>query len=233
MDRKIIVVTGARKGIGRHLAEHYIEKGWIVAGCSRGTTDLRHRNYRHYELDVADEARVKGMISDIAKRESRIDALINNAGVTAMNHSMLTPLSSFDSIFKTNLYGTFLFSREAAKVMARRRCGRIVNFSSIAVPLRLEGESAYASSKAAVESLTRIMAKEMGRMNITCNAIGSTPIRTDMIKDFPKRTMEAVIKGQAVARFGEFSDISNVVDFFVKPESDFVTGQVIYLGGIC
>ncbi len=233
MDRKVIIITGSRKGIGRHLAEYYLRKGHVVAGCSRGESDLRHRAYTHYEVDVADEAAVKSMIFDVAKRESRIDILINNAGVTSMNHSLLTPLDSFETIFKTNLYGTFLFSREAAKVMARKRFGRIVNFSSIAVPLRLDGEAAYASSKAAVESFTRILAKEIGGMNVTCNAIGASPIKTDMTKDFPKDTMDAVIKRQTIRRFGKFSDVANAVDFFIKPESDFITGQVIYLGGIC
>jgi Dehydrogenases with different specificities (related to short-chain alcohol dehydrogenases) len=100
------------------------------------------------------------MFSAIKKRESRLDVLINNAGIASMNHSLLTPVATVNKIMETNFTGTFLFCREAARLMQLHGYGRIVNFTSVAVPLKIEGEAAYAASKAAVISLTQILARE-------------------------------------------------------------------------
>jgi 3-oxoacyl-[acyl-carrier protein] reductase len=116
--------------------------------------------------------------------------------------------------------------------MQRRRFGRIVNFGSVAEPLRLEGEAIYAASKAAVVSLTRVLARELAEYGITVNAIEPTPVATDLIRSVPSEKIDRLVARQAIRRLGEFRDIVNVVDFFVRPESDFVTGQVVTLGGV-
>lgn len=232
MTSKVMIITGTRKGIGRYLVEYYAERGWQVVGCSRGASTDDPPGYRHFCLDVADEKAVMRMIRDVVREYGRIDALINNAGIASMNHLLLTPLSTVRNVFGTNVYGTFNFCREVAKAMLRAKQGRIINFATVATPLRLEGEAAYAASKAAVESLTRVMAKEVGANGITVNAIGPTPIDTDLIRGVSKEKMAALINTQAIKRLGIFQDVSNVADFFLKDESDFVTGQVIYLGGI-
>jgi 3-oxoacyl-[acyl-carrier protein] reductase len=158
--------------------------------------------------------------------------LINNAGIASMNHLVLTPLSTVSRIFSTNVFGTFLVMREVAKVMMVAKAGRIVNFATVATPMNLEGEAGYAASKAAVESLTRVAAREFAAFNVTVNAVGPTPVMTDLIRSVPKQKMDALIATQAIRRMGEHRDIANVIDFFIRPESDFVTGQTLYLGGI-
>ena len=107
-----------------------------------------------------------------------------------------------------------------------------MNFATVATPLRLEGESIYAASKAAVESLTRVLARELAEYHITVNAVGPTPVETDLIRSVPKEKIEALLQRQAIRRMGEMRDILNVIEFFVREESDFVTGQVVYLGGV-
>lgn len=102
--------------------------------------------------------------------------LINNAGIAAMNHAMPTPADSIQKVLNTNVPGTFLFCRDAAKLMKKNRFGRIVNFSTVAAPLKLEGEAAYAASKATVVTLTQILAREFAELGITVNAVGPTPI---------------------------------------------------------
>lgn len=231
-ERQVVLITGARKGIGRFLAERFVRNGALVEGCSREPPDWSLEGYNHHLADVANEAQVKAMISAIGKRHGRLDIVINNAGVAAMNHSLLTPLASVDRIFNTNVCGVFLVCREAARLMQRRRFGRIVNLSTVAVPLRLEGEALYAASKSAVEMLTRILAREFGPLGITVNAVGPTPIETDLIRGVPAEKIQKIIDSLAIRRLGRFEDVANVIDFFVRPESDYVTGQVIYLGGI-
>lgn len=228
----VFVITGTRKGIGRELAEYYLAQGHRVAGCSRGESSIEHENYRHWPLDVADEGAVVTMVKEVARAWGGIDVLINNAGIASMNHFALTPLSTAQSIFGTNVFGSFLFCREVVKMMMRKKRGRIVNFTTVATPLRLEGEAMYAASKAAIENMTQVLAREVGDSGITVNAVGPTPVPTDLIRNVPKEKMDALLQRQAIRRFGNFQDVVNVVDFFVSDRSDFVTGQVVYLGGV-
>ncbi len=229
---QVIVITGTTRGLGRSLCEHYLAKGCTVIGCARQKSTLAHDNYRHHVLSVTDEQAVVSMVRSTSRDHGRIDVLINNAGIASMNLFMLTPLAKMREVHDTNVLGTFLVSREVAKVMSRASYGRIVNIGTIAVPLKLKGELAYASSKSAVVMMTRIMAEELAPHNITCNAVGPGPIRTDLLRGVPEETVAELIGRQAIRRYCECSDVCNVVDFFIKPESSFVTGQVIYLGGV-
>jgi len=149
-----------------------------------------------------------------------------------LNHSLLMPITTLRRILDTNVVGTFLFCREAAKLMRKREWGRIVNFSTVAVPLRLEGEAAYAASKAAVVSLTQVLSRELAQWNITVNAVAPTAIDTDLIRGVPAETIEALVARQAIRRLGTFDDVANVVGFFLQVESEFVTGQTLFLGGV-
>ena len=181
---------------------------------------------------MGDEARVVEMARAIKKNHGRVDALLNNAGIASMNHSLLTPVETVTRVLNTNVVGTFLFCREMAKLMRSSKVPRIVNFTTVAHPLNLEGEAIYAASKAAVESLTRILARELAEMKITVNAVGPTPVETDLVKGVSKSKMEALIERQAIRRYGLVTDVVNVVDFFLQPSSDFLTGQILYLGGV-
>jgi 3-oxoacyl-[acyl-carrier protein] reductase len=230
--QKTILVTGNRKGIGRFLTEYYLNIGYNVVGCSRTYSDLKHPNYQHIECDVSNENSVKKVLKISIERFNSIDILINNAGIASLNHSLLTPGSTVKKIFETNFNGTFYFTREIAKHMMKKKCGKIVNFSSIAVSLNLEGEMIYASSKAAVEKMTKIMSKELSEFNIQINAIGPTPIETDLIKTIPKSKIQELISKQSIKRLGTFEDILNVINFFIDERSSMVTGQILYLGGL-
>src|SRR6185369_2521409 len=126
-----------------------------------GNSSLQHENYRHFSVDVSDETKVKEMFADITRDYGRLDVLVNNAGIASMNHILLTAVETARSILETNFIGTFLLCREAAKVMRKRRFGRIVNLATVAVPLKLEGEAVYAASKAAVLTFTQVAAKEL------------------------------------------------------------------------
>jgi 3-oxoacyl-[acyl-carrier protein] reductase len=232
MKNEIMLITGTRKGIGRYLAEYYLDRGVTVIGCSRGESSIENENYRHHRLNVADEKSVIAMVRGIRKEFGQIDVLLNNAGAASMNHFVITPYKTAREMMETNYYGTFLFSREVSKVMLKKKYGRIVNFVSIAAPLHVEGEAAYAASKAAVESLTKVMAREVAGYGITVNALGATPIWTDMIRNVPGDKIDALLERQAINRLGEMRDVSQLCDFLIDERSDFITGQVVYLGGV-
>ncbi len=213
----VTVITGASRGIGAYLAAHL--------SPADGTT---HHWSRSSGVDVTDESSVRKAFAGL----KRIDNLINCAGIAAMNHALLTPMDRVEKILQTNVAGTFLMCREAARLMMRQGGGRIVNFSSVAVPLNVEGEAIYAASKAAVETLTKILAREFAPMGITVNAVGPNPIETDLIRGVPPAKLHSLVRRQAIPEMGKMEDVANVVEFFLRPESRMVTGQVIYLGGV-
>lgn len=232
MDTPITVVTGARKGLGRYLAEHYARLGHRVIGCSRGAADWQMPGYVHHQVDITVESEVKNLFSAIRREHGVVHNLVNNAGIASMNHALLTPGDTVEKVMKTNLLGTFLTAREAAKLMRRDRYGRIVNFSTVAVAFSLEGEAAYVASKAAVEALTRVLAREFADFGVTVNTVGPVPIKTDLIAGVPADKIEALVGRQAIKRFGEPADVANVVDFYLRRDSSFITGQCLYLGGV-
>ena len=229
---RVIVVTGTSKGIGLELAKYYLQKGDMVVGCARSQNNIKDENYRHFVLDVSDERAVVDMIREIKTEFNKIDILINNAGIASMNHFLTTSFESVKKVFSTNFFGTFLFSREVGKIMMRQKFGRIVNYTTVASALRLEGEAIYAASKSAIENLTQTLSKELAPFNITVNAIGPTPVKTDLIKAVPQDKIDALLEKQAIKRLGNFEDIKNVIDFYIDEKSEFITGQILYLGGV-
>lgn len=231
-DERVILVTGASRGLGRHLVEHYTGLGHRVIGCSRGPAGPAIDCYKHFQVDVADEAAVSRLFLEVRRDCGRLDVLINNAGVASMNHFLLTPLLSVEKVFRTNVFGAFVFMREAARLMRRNGFGRIVNLVTVGVPLKLEGEAAYVASKSAVMSLTQVAAKELAPFGITVNAIGPGPIRTDLMRGVPEHMSTALIDRLVLKRWTEFGDVTNVMDFLISPASSAVTGQTIFLGGV-
>ncbi|ASM39121.1 MAG: SDR family oxidoreductase [Campylobacter sputorum] len=235
---KVMVISGTSRGIGKYLSQYYLERNFIVCGCARANSSITHKNYRHFELDISDEKAVISMIKNIQKEFKHIDILLNNAGIASMNPILLTPLKSVENIFNVNFKGTFLLLREVAKVMSltskkmQNPHFRIVNFATVATPLRLQGESIYAASKAAIVNFSQIASYELAPFSITINCIAPTPIKTDLIKSVDEKKMNSLINRQAIKRYGEFSDVSNAIDFFINEKSDFITGQCLYLGGI-
>ena len=231
--QKSILITGARKGIGKYLVEYYSDKGFNIFGCSREPINYSLPNYSHYICDITEEKQVKEMLRDIKKNNGYIDILINNAGVNLTLQP--TMLVSYQNALKTveiNLLGTFLMCREVARLMMKNSFGRIINFSSMAVKHEVEGEAIYTASKAAIISFTRVLAKEVYPLGITCNVVSPSAIDTDLMNGIKEDALNNVLLRNAVKSKGKMEDVSNTVDWLIKPESDAITGQVVYLGGV-
>ena len=230
-EPRVVLVTGASRGIGAWLTAHFAKRGDFVVGCSRGGESEESERVRHFQADVTDESQVRALLRFVQKTHGRLDISVNNAGVASMNPVLLTPGRSVDRIVNVNFRGTVLVSRESAKLMRKRRWGRIINLTSIAVPLHLEGEAIYAASKAAIEEFTRILARELAPFGITCNAVGPGPIKTDLLKGVPDAKMQELLRRLPISRYTTFEEVANVIEFFASRSSDAVTGQILYLGG--
>jgi len=229
-DARVMLVTGSRRGIGRALVEHYAAQGYEVVGCSRGAADDAPGD--HFELDIRDEKAVRMMMRAIRKKHGRLDVLLNNAGVASMNHALTTPVQTMDDLLGVNASGAFLVAREAAKLMRKQRWGRLVFFSTIAVPLRLDGHVAYVASKAAVEGMAGVLARDLATFGITVNTVAPGPVDTDLLRGVPSPALDALVERQIIQRMSTFDDIAAVVDFFVSERADMITGQTLYLGGV-
>jgi len=229
---KNILISGSSRGLGKELAKHFLKEGWKVYGCARSEGQIKHDNYHHFQLDISSQEQVTEFFFTLRKQIKHLDAVVNNAGIASMNAFALTPAKVFQKIFAINVQGTFLFCQKALGLLKKAPNPRIINMTTVAVPLKLEGESIYAASKSAVETLTQIIAKEYGGFGITCNAIGPSPIETNLIKGVPKEKIAKLIKQQSIPKMATPNDIINLVDFFIRPESHMITGQIIYLGGI-
>jgi 3-oxoacyl-[acyl-carrier protein] reductase len=145
---------------------------------------------------------------------------------------LLTPLATVEKTMRINVAGTFLVSREAIKLMRKRKYGRIVNISSAVAPMRLAGEAVYVASKCAVTALSQVMAREVADFGITVNIVAPGPTATDMIRGVPKAKMDKLLAELPLRRLSTVEDVANVIDFFLRPESGAVTGQVVNLCGV-
>lgn len=229
---KVVVVTGARRGIGRLVAMHFLKEGAKVIGFSRGKGSIEHPGYSHLTVDIRDAGQVRQAFLTIMRTSAAVDILINNAAVLTSLYAMVLPAGSAQKMVETNLLGTFYVSREAAKIMKKSKRGRIVNIGSMASALEPAGDSIYAASKAGMISLAGVLAREFAPFNITCNTVSVTAIETDMMNQIPREKLDAIIHGLPIPRYAQEDDILNVIDFFASGRSSYITGQNIFLGGV-
>lgn len=219
------LITGASHGIGEVLANYYQAADHEVIGCGRSDTGAGD----YYKCDITDEDAVARLAACVRREYKTVDVLVNCAGVASMNHFLTTPPWGVRQVMNVNFNGTVFMCQAFARLM--RAGGRIINFTTAATPWHLEGEALYASSKAAVEELTKVLARELASFNITVNAVGPGPVDIGLIRGVSDDKIVALVQRQAIKRRCTVRDIANVIDFFVKPESAFVTGQIVYLGG--
>ncbi len=229
-----MVITGTSKGIGKGVADHFLDKGYMVAGCSRSASTIDHINYFHSLVDVGEENQVRSWVRSIKKRFNRIDMLVCNAGYAPANLLMsMTPGTVLSDLLHVNIAGSFYVCREVSKIMLLQRAGSIVTTSSMAVGLHEEGTSVYSASKAAIVEMTKIMAKELAPAGITCNVIAPSMLMTDAVEELGNDIIDRALSRLTVKRMVTIEEICNVLTFFSAPQSACITGQVIHMGLVC
>jgi len=225
----MIVVSGASRGLGRAIAERFVKQGREVVGLARTPVDAP---FEVLGVDVASEASVKDAARTLRDRGVIVEALVNAAGIASMNLAVMAPASSVRRIVETNLLGTVFVCQAFAPLLIRAGGGAIVNFSTIAVALGLQGESAYAASKAGVETFSRTLARELAGHGIRVNCVAPGPIATDLLKGVSQDQIDAITDRQIIQQQFTAADVCDVVEVLLDPRSKSLTGQVLHVGGV-
>jgi 3-oxoacyl-[acyl-carrier protein] reductase len=224
----LALITGTSQGLGLALAERLLADGWTVHGFARSPQALAHERFTAHVVDITDEAVVRTAVASIAE-SGRIDLLVNNAGAASLNALLLTPSEVADRLMRVNYLGAFHCLQAVGKVMVRQRAGRIVNVTTVAVPLSLEGEAAYIASKAAVEALTKVAAKELAASGIIVSAVGFGPIDTQLTRAVPKAALAKI--NEAIGR-PQGTTLAAAVDFLLAHLHSADAGRIDYLGDV-
>ncbi len=243
-ERRAAVVTGSTRGIGREIARELAAAGMNVVVNSSSEKSLPAAEALAAEIagqfgveavavaaNVADEAEANALIAAATDAFGRVDVLVNNAGITRDGLAARMGDEDFDAVIDINLKGTFHCCRAAAKVMMKQRWGRIINMSSVVGVYGNAGQVNYAASKAGVIGMTKTLAKEFARRNITANAVAPGFIATDMTDALSEAQKEAIVGRIGSGRLGEPADIAHLVRFLASDEASYITGQVICVDG--
>ena len=237
-------MTGSTRGIGREIARELAAAGMNVVVNSSSEKSLPAAEALAAEIagrfgveavavaaNVADEAEANALIAAATDAFGRVDVLVNNAGITRDGLAARMSDADFDAVIDINLKGTFHCCRAAAKVMMKQRWGRIINMSSVVGVYGNAGQVNYAASKAGVIGMTKTLAKELARRNITANAVAPGFIATDMTDALSDSQKEAIVGRIGSGRLGEPADIAHLVRFLASDEASYITGQVICVDG--
>ena len=240
-ERKVALVTGATRGIGKAIALELADNGYDIVLNYRSVNDELKQTQKEIEEKNVNCFLVYGDISkfedceNIAKQAidefGRIDVLVNNAGITRDGLIMRMKKEDFESVIDTNLTGTFNMTRNVVPFMIKQKNGRIINLSSVVGITGNAGQTNYSASKAGVIGFTKSLAKEVASRNILVNAIAPGFIETDMTKVLSDNVKEAILNQIPLKRMGEAKEVAKLVKFLVSDDSKYITGQVINVDG--
>ena len=240
LTEKVAIVTGASRGIGRAIALALAAQGAKVVASARNgealqnlVAEIKQQGGEATAVagDIAVGTDAAHLIEQAVDAYGQVDILVNNAGITRDGLLLRMKDEDWDAVLDTNLKGAFLCIRAAAKVMSKQRSGRIVNISSVVGEMGNAGQANYCASKAGLLGLTKSVARELARRNVTVNAITPGFIVTDMTDGMTDKAREAMTEQIPLGRLGEVNDIANAVIFLCSDQSSYVTGQVLGVNG--
>jgi len=234
---KVALITGAASGIGFATAKKFIEAGAVVAACDVNAEKLEEAKhtlgvkFKTYVMDVTDTKKVGEVVDEIAKDLGHIDVLVNNAGAVRDKPLLENNENDFDFTINVNLKGTYNVTQAVMKYMVKQNFGSVVNVSSIVGVYGSVGQSAYSSSKAGVNVLAKVWAKEFAKYGIRVNSIAPGYVRTPLTANLSKEKIDDIKSKTALGRFAEPVEIANVILFLASDEASYVTGQIIGVDG--
>ncbi len=239
-EKRLAVVTGAARGIGRAIVLELLRQGRIVAGIDINAEQLGELENVVKEAgftvvtkcaDITKSQEFAEMLESLASEYGGIGILVNNAGITRDKLMMQMKEEDFDSVINVNLRAAFMATTTVLRSMVRNKFGRIINVSSVAAVMGQAGSSNYAASKAGLIGMTKSVAREVGKKNVTANCIAPGFIMTDMTAVLPDAVKDAAKQIIPVRRFGQVEDVAKAVAFLASDESGYITGQVLCVDG--
>ena len=238
---QIILITGATRGIGKAIAETFLRAGGTVAGVYSGNDEAAKKFATHNEqyasrfslhkCNVSNENEVGALFTELQSKYSRLDILINNAGIRRDAVLALMDSEKWQSVIDVNLTGTYLMSKQAVLFMMQNKFGRIINITSPVARLGFSGQANYAASKAGQIAMSKSLAKEVAKKKITVNCVSPGFIATDFIDDLPKEQLAEYKKLVPMRRFGTVDDVANAVIFLAGKSSNYITGTTLEVTG--
>ena len=233
MNKNVIFISGASRGIGNSLAKYFAEKNYIVIGTSRSNFefDIKSESLIPIKLDITSREDIKKCYEDLKDKNMLPNILINNAGITSDQIFLRMKDDEWDNVISTNLTGVFNLTKVFIKNMIKNRYGRIINISSISGLMGNPGQVNYSSSKSALNGFTKSLAKEIGSRNITVNNVAPGFIDTDMTAFIDEEAKENIVETIPLKRFGRVNDVSELVYFLSSDNASYITGQTISVDG--
>lgn len=242
LENKIVLITGASRGIGKAIAEGLASNKAHVVFNYRGDENQANELSEHLQslgaskvtalkFDVTDTETMKSVIDTFVKEHGPISGLVNNAGISKDQLAMRVKEADIDQILNVNLKSAMLLTNHLSRQFLKAKDVSIVNMSSVVGLMGNTAQTVYASSKAGLIGYTKSFAKELASRNIRCNAICPGFIETQMTKDLPEKAQQEYKNAIPLARYGETSEVSNVVNFLLSRASSYITGEVIKIDG--
>jgi 3-oxoacyl-[acyl-carrier protein] reductase len=235
---RTVLITGGSRGLGAGLVTSFLENGDYVATCSRSRTpevdawSVKYPRQFYYEpVDLADRSAADALVNAVLEQFGRIDVLVNNAGLARDGVLPLFSDSQTDQVIDLNLRATIHITRIVSRRMLRQRSGKIINISSIVGMSGYRGLSVYSATKAALDGLTRSLARELGSRGITVNSVAPGYMRTEMSHGLDDMQLQQIVRRTPAGRLGEPADVAAAVQFLVSDEARFITGQVLVVDG--
>lgn len=243
LHNKTVIITGANRGIGLELVKIFSEKKCNIITCTRDANkefqkklnqikNEQEVNIHNYKVDLNDLDSIKKLVKEIYSNHSKIDILINNAGILYNALFLMTTISQIEDTFKINVISQILLTQLIAKKMMINKSGNIIFFSSSSAKENNFGRSIYSSSKSAIESLTKTLSKEFGPYNIRVNAVAPGPVNTEMFKKNTKEeNIKKIIERTATRKIASTRDVANLVSFLASNVSSHINGEIINIDG--